>query len=368
MSREEILTKPGENPEEKLDFEKFKENVRTKLSEYLPPRYKGYDVVITEVQKINYSYTGIYLYNPEKNAHTTIRIDDVYNMYASNPYMNASGALKVLADDVCTVYDGEKRAVYDGEELEPPDVNMEILNNFANAKDKIYFRLINAENNKKFLSGHPYKMYGDLSLVFCVKTGDADKDAESFAIITNAMMKNYGTNVNELYHLAKGNMQRDYAVTVKNIVQVLYDNAVKNGDTDEINLYNNLKPIDMYVISNYKNFWGGTTLTDRDALNRCAEILGDEIFIMPSSVHELIAVKGELNLQKLQGMVCNANKYAVRQEEFLSNEVYHFNAKKQTLTMMSTGKVIEPIIDNFEISQITGENVTAKQVHKPKAR
>lgn len=67
------------------------------------------------------------------------------------------------------------------------------------------------------------------------------------------------------------------------------------------------------------------------------ERFGGKLFILPSSIHELILVPddGE-DVKGLKEIVSdvNDNSGAVTEEDFLSNSVYHYDAKLHRLTKM----------------------------------
>lgn len=65
----------------------------------------------------------------------------------------------------------------------------------------------------------------------------------------------------------------------------------------------------MYVISNNKGINGAVSMLYEDGLHELAEKLGSDLYIMPSSIHEVIAVSTDLgNPNSFQ--CCNNNAYA----------------------------------------------------------
>ena len=71
-------------------------------------------------------------------------------------------------------------------------------------------------------------------------------------------------------------------------------------------------------------------------LHQLAERLGDNLYIMPSSIHEVLAIPAETeknDLDYLKDMVYTANMDTVLPEERLSNNVYYYDKDLRKLTM-----------------------------------
>ena len=78
------------------------------------------------------------------------------------------------------------------------------------------------------------------------------------------------------------------------------------------------------VLSNDKEFYGATAITNKAVLDLACERLGAEtIYILPSSIHECLAVAmGEP--EELRNMVCEVNDTQVVPQERLSYNVYKY--------------------------------------------
>lgn len=63
--------------------------------------------------------------------------------------------------------------------------------------------------------------------------------------------------------------------------------------------------------------------------------LGAPLFILPSSVHELIAIpdKGISDVNELRNMVREVNETQVEAEEILSNQVYRYSKGKYAIAV-----------------------------------
>lgn len=69
-------------------------------------------------------------------------------------------------------------------------------------------------------------------------------------------------------------------------------------------------------------------------LHELAENLESDLYILPSSVHEVLAVSTELTEpEELAQMVAEVNMQKVALEERLSNQVYHYDKDLRKLTL-----------------------------------
>ena len=117
----------------------------------------------------------------------------------------------------------------------------------------------------------------------------------------------------------------------------------------------------MYVISNTARVNGAASMFYDDALSGLAEKVGTDLFILPSSVHECIAVSTDMGTpESLAEMVQEVNGSQVDAEEQLSDHVYRFDAKAKTISLADTtieqleAKVSENA-ENYEATQSLSE-------------
>ena len=90
----------------------------------------------------------------------------------------------------------------------------------------------------------------------------------------------------------------------------------------------------MYVISNEQKVNGAASIIYSDALEKLSEKLGTDLYILPSSIHETIAISANFGTpEELAQMVREVNATQVSQEEQLSDHVYKYDAKTKTLSL-----------------------------------
>ena len=83
-----------------------------------------------------------------------------------------------------------------------------------------------------------------------------------------------------------------------------------------------------YVMTNKRRKYGASILLFEDELASVAEKMHGDFYILPSSVHEVLAVPEDLMKdQELKEMVKNINDSEVAEEEILSYTIYKYNCR-----------------------------------------
>ena len=89
----------------------------------------------------------------------------------------------------------------------------------------------------------------------------------------------------------------------------------------------------MDIMTNKQNYYGAVNVLYQDVLKIVAEKLNANLYILPSSVHEVLIVPESSNTsaEELYQMVCNVNRTEVSVDDFLTDNVYYYNREKNTL-------------------------------------
>lgn len=61
-----------------MNYEIFKEVVKEKFMDYMPDNFKGMELVVMPVEKVNMTYDGISIRGKDTNISPTIYINDVH--------------------------------------------------------------------------------------------------------------------------------------------------------------------------------------------------------------------------------------------------------------------------------------------------
>lgn len=305
-----------------MQYEVFKEVIKEKFLDYLPEKYSNCEVSIHEVDKVNVTLDGLTVRfsNEDMSVSPTIYINELYEDYKN------TGDLQLTLEKAAYKIDG---GFFRGEEI-GGKLDLD------NARDKVVFQLINTEQNQHMLQRVPHREWKDLSIIYRLVV-DMDDQGIASTIIHNNLAESLGFDEEQLYKMAVENMKRMFPPTITSMNEIVGDIFMREGMSEEmadIVLRDTPPEKQMYVLSNELKINGATSMLYEDQLNSIAEIVGDDLYILPSSLHEVIAVAaGNGDPEELARMVEEINMNQVRLEERLSNQVYHYDKDLRVLNL-----------------------------------
>lgn len=326
-----------------MDYTMFKELVQDKFMDYMPEKYRDGKLTINKVTKINGTKDGLNIYREGAKGSPTIYVDDMYEKFKQNgdleqTFREAAGFyVKVLT--------------------EIPPIPINLLSDKAN--DKIYMILVNTESNKDMLKDVPHREVNDTSVVYRIMVSDDEKEIGS-ALITNHIAEEMGMNEEQLFKVAAENTPRLFPPVIKPMSQVIFGMLTENGGmpkdvaeqvVDEMKGGKEM----MWIITNNKGISGAVNMIFEKNLYELSKGMGEDLYILPSSIHEVIAVPASMgNPEKLAELVLQVNTTAVDVSERLSNQVYHYDRDARKLSM-ATDTPNKGIINAVEDVQLVYE-------------
>ena len=304
-----------------MKYEIFQEVVADTFKDYLPEQYRNMDLRVESINKVNRMLDGITLISAgaDKNISPTVYINDMYDHYKlCNDLKEAikSGADRMVkAFSIC------------------PDIPKIEL---SEAKDNIVFQLVNTEQNRDMLADIPHREYQDLSVIYRWVVKIEDEGVQSI-MLKNSLAEQLGLTEEQLFKLAAENTRRIFPPVVKSMNEVICEMFVKDGmprEAAEMMIAEMAADNVMYVISNNTGINGAVSMLYENELHKLANQMEDDLYVLPSSIHEVIAVPasmGEPN--ELADMVSEINMSQVALEERLSNQVYHYDKDLRKLNL-----------------------------------
>lgn len=210
------------------------------------------------------------------------------------------------------------------EKVQMAAVKIPNLQEFENVRGKIIYRLVNYEKNKELLEDCPHRRLYDLAVTFRW-VAHIDNDGVSTSLITNRQVKEWGVSVNDLVLAAQQNTPRLFPAKIVDIEEMLA------GKMSFI-LY--LSTIPMYILTNEQEVNGASALLYGDVLKDFANKKGTDMYILPSSIHEVILLPSDRinDPTKLLSMVHDANTTVVSIGDVLSDSVYYYDRKTDHIT------------------------------------
>ena len=290
-----------------MNFEEFmawvKENITSKDWK------ETSQIEISVVKKNNgVSATGLFIRENGQDVSPILYLDDYYIHYQNG---------ELLENVIRNI-----RADYD-KKVQMAAVKIPNLQEFENIRGRVIYRLVNYEKNKEILEDCPHIRLYDLAVTFRW-VARIDDVGVSTSLITNKQVKEWGVSVNDLVLAARQNTPRLFPAQIIDIEEMLA------GMVSFI-LYPSAIP--MYILTNEQELNGASALLYGDILKDFANKKGADMYILPSSIHEVIMIPADRidDPKKLSSMVHEANTTVVSTGDVLSDSVYYYDRKKDQI-------------------------------------
>lgn len=155
----------------------------------------------------------------------------------------------------------------------------------SDCSDKITYRLVSKERNKQFLESVPHLPFLNMAVVFYIIHHVSKEGMESICV-TNELAGKWGLSAKSLYFIAEKNtpiLLPPVIDTMEHTLELLMGEInctiEPAGDSN--------KPIPMHIMTNKYQINGASVLLYHGLLDGLAEKLGTDLYVIPSSIHEL---------------------------------------------------------------------------------
>ena len=297
-----------------MDYETFKqefaEDIKEKLSQ------KGYGEVETSfhnIEKTNQNYEAISVVPAGGNIGVNYNIENAFASYEhSGDYegvlASATGAIASGLDQV-------------------PVVNVNALMNYEIMKEKLSVEVISAEANEELLAKVPHDRIEDLAVVYRFIM-ESNEDGRASILVNNDLIERMGVTHEQLRADALENSPGIRPAVIQGMNEVMkemmgpeaYEMFGIPDDTEEM----------MFIATVPDKNSGAGVLAYQNFMDQAAEKIGGDFYVIPSSIHEILLVpdNGEVQAEGLKEMVQEVNATEVSPEEKLSDNVYHYDSKE----------------------------------------
>ena len=284
-----------------MQYETFKYLIVEQLHSYFEEPKK---ITIQKIKKNNgLQLDGLIILEKDMNIAPTI-----YLNYYFEKYQNGTSFSDVF-----------KELLEDYEDNRPmTSINVSFFSDFEKVKHQIVFKIINYNKNKELLNEIPYFHYLDLAIVFyCLVHSDSSGNAS--ILIHNQHLSRWGIDTEKLMELARENTPKLLKYELRSMQSIL---SSETG-MEVSGMY------PMYVLTNTSRLNGACCILYKDLLQKIAERIHSDFFILPSSIHEVILLPAKDNSAHaaLSEMVRDVNEAEVSTDEVLSDHAYFYSRK-----------------------------------------
>lgn len=284
------------------------------VTDYINSNYEGLNASAIDTIKNNgVKYHGITINHGSDTVLPTIYLEQFLDEYLSGTKMD------VIVNEII-------KLDLSAREVNIPDMNF--YTDFGTIKNSLFLKLINTEKNEELLRQVPNRQFLDLSLVvYCDLSTFLEMNAT--VLVKNDHLLNLGITEEELFNTATNNT-RDMKIVKKDIADVILNMQKKNDRTD-------INPDDlineygmMFVLTNKDMVFGAVTMIFDDILDEVVKEKYDGLYIIPSSIHEVILVPdiGNMDREHLNCMIREVNLTSLQEQDILSFNAYYYSPKE----------------------------------------
>lgn len=328
-----------------MDYEGFVQGIQRGVKEIIEKRLDDGIVVIRNVLKNNnIRMKAISIVRKDEKATPTIYLQNYYTDYKNGR------TIKSICDEIFEIY-------LKGIENFKTDVDIQDISDWKRMKEVVYYKVINYEMNKTLLSKIPHFRFLDLAIVFYIMMSK-DDEGQATALIYNQHIAGWEITPEELRDIAFQNMWNKYPVVVRRMEDIVSEMILNDilGDEEWVDTYDDeygddiisedteygeytygelkgivreeveslkIEDLNMYVMSNTMKLNGAVCITYPGAIKDFAIEHNSDVYIIPSSVHELILIPDiRCSIGTMNDLIKDVNRRQLDPVEVLSDHVY----------------------------------------------
>ena len=330
----------------------FVEYVKSHIKEYLPMEYQNAVVSINEVTKSNDRLlTGLTILSPGERSAPTIYLEALAEQVEQGLSLDA--AMKQIA-----------QIQVENHNRVPLDIS--VLENYEAIRPMLAVQMCDPETNQEYLKGKPYTSCGDLAAYYRIQVA-ANEEGTASVAITESMIQMWGITKEQLHKDAVQAANARSPVCLYDMEEVMAESIFS---VKPENLFNREEPLDIgmipiYILTNQEKLNGASVSVQDGVLEKVAELLGTNFYVLPSSIHELLILpdNGSMQLSELEAMVREVNATQIAPEDRLSDKVQYYDREAKLLQRGQEKSVLGRLSDKkAQIQQ--ADHTAPKQPHR----
>lgn len=296
-----------------MSYEEFVELVERRLRE----KFSGKrDIYIRTALKNNGGQRkGIVIREPDLNISPTIYLEEYFKRYQSG------STLEEIEQQIEELYQHVKVTHrWEGA----------FLADYENVRPRIVYRVVGCRNNGAYLEGVPYVSFLDLAVVFYVMLDLGEEDDMVFMPISNEHLQLWNVTRDDIYGEACKNTEKllpaEFAPMQTVICEMFGEEELGAEEQAEE---------DVYILTNSSRNFGAAAILYHSCLKHIGEYLGEDYYVMPSSIHEVIILPVSMapSWKELDFIVSEMNETQLKSEDVLSDGAYLYCREKDQLML-----------------------------------
>ena len=187
-------------------------------------------------------------------------------------------------------------------------------------------KVVATDMNREILETVIHKEKLDLSVIVYAKLGDMDDELLTSFLVKKEQPQIWNRSEDEVFETAWQNtrQQQILFMSMNEVISTMMSEEERrlifDGDPDRMESI-------LYVLTNtYKNM-GAVYMLFPDIMDRIADELGGDLYILPSSIHEVLIMKvtDMYEIPQLRQIIHEVNVTQLSLEQRLSDHVYKYS-------------------------------------------
>ncbi|MBR3392924.1 MAG: hypothetical protein IKG51_02320 [Firmicutes bacterium] len=322
-----------------MNFDEFVTQVKDRVKDFLPEDFADASVEVMETRKLNQTYMALVVRKEGQPIAPSIDLNALYEE------LENSSMEEVLEEAA------------DLAQRQPEDLDVETIQDYEKAKDRLFIRVSGMEENRELLEEVPYTEFNGLAITYHVLAEINDQEMGS-TLVTNALLEKFGVTKEQLHEDALLNSPSILPPSIEPMEAMIgkmmgFGAAMEApaGFKEQIEKLD-MRREGMAVLTNTQMLNGAAVIFYPGVMEKIGDSQQVNFFILPSSVHEVILVNddGSMNLKDLEEMVKSINASEVAPKDRLSDTVFHYDCKERLLEKASDyeSRVNSEIADGAE--------------------
>ena len=273
------------------------------------------EVSLSPVKKNNdVELCGLMIHEFDTELTPTIYLESYYELLCSgSPY-------DAVMERIIAVYEKNKLS---GDHI------ADYFCDYQKVREHIVMRLLNRNKSKCFLRDVPYIPFLDLALCFAVRM-EIKKDSVGSALIHKSHLDMWGIDIEKIFEQAKKNAKTILPPEFGNVGELMRSLVPPESlPTDSP------EELPMYILTNREHSYGAATVCYHGVIREISDQIGDDLCIIPSSVHEVLVFPMSLSAvaDGINDLIKSVNRTILSESEILSDHAYYYHRATDRITL-----------------------------------
>ena len=207
-------------------------------------------------------------------------------------------------------------------------LDVSVFSDYEKIRDRIMFKLVNYRKNRLLLKDTPHIRYLDLAVVFYCLLAEGE-ETNATVLLKDHHLSFWKKTLEDIKEDAKRNTPRFLSAEITDMKTMLSSFSVMlEDDTEDAGKQ-------LFVLTNRLKHNGASCLLYQNVLERFSEELRSDLFVLPSSIHEVLLLPAEDRSESdtLSALVREVNRTQLSSEEYLSDHVYYYSRESKQLCL-----------------------------------